>query len=98
VIFVLTIQSSFFSAVTIATITRLLVYATTCLAVPIFRRRKDLPAAEFSLRSGLLFPAVSILLILWLLTNVDYTKEGLPVIIAAAAGFFIFFAYRLLAK
>ncbi|HXF42194.1 MAG TPA: amino acid permease [Pyrinomonadaceae bacterium] len=98
VIFILTIQSSFFSAVTIATITRLLVYATTCLAVPIFRRRKDLPAAEFSLRSGLLFPAVSILLILWLLTNVDYTKEGLPVIIAAAAGFFIFFAYRLLAK
>ena len=43
VILVLTIQSSFFTAVTIATITRLLVYAATCLALPVFRRRSDIP-------------------------------------------------------
>ena len=60
-IFVLTVQSSFISAVAIATITRLLVYATTCLALPIFaaaaatslrldsRRRLGIAAAVLSM-------------------------------------------------
>ncbi|MEO7673627.1 MAG: amino acid permease, partial [Pyrinomonadaceae bacterium] len=43
VMLILTIQSSFLTAVAIATIARLLFYATTCLALPIFRRRSDMP-------------------------------------------------------
>jgi len=90
VILVLTIQSSFLTAVAIATITRLLVYATTCLALPIFRRRKDMPAAPFAVPFGIAAAVLSIALIVWLLTNVDFAKEGLAILIAAAVGIVIF--------
>ncbi len=90
VILVLTIQSSFVTALTIATITRLLVYATTCLALPVFRRRDDLPAAPFSAPLGVLAAILSLGLIAWLLTNVDFAKEGLAILIAAGAGLFLY--------
>ena len=90
VILVLTIQSSFLTAVAIATITRLLVYATTCLALPIFRRRNDMPAAPFTVPFGIAAAVLSIALIVWLLTNVDFAKEGLAILIAAAVGIVIF--------
>lgn len=90
VILVLTIQSSFLTAVAIATITRLLVYATTCLALPIFRGRKDMPRAPFAVPFGVAAAVLSIALIVWLLTNVDFAKEGLAILIAAAVGIVIF--------
>ena len=90
VMLILTIQSSFFTAVAIATIARLLFYATTCLALPIFRRRADLPKAPFTVPFGVVAAVLSIGLIVWLLTNVDYAKEGLAVIIAAAIGLILY--------
>jgi amino acid transporter len=96
VMFVLTIQSSFLSALTIATITRLIIYATTCLALPLFRRRKDLPQPAFKTPFGTTVALLSIALILWLLSNVDYTKEGLPLIIAAIAGLIVYALFRTL--
>lgn len=98
VILILTIQSSFLTAVAIATITRLLVYATTCLALPIFRRRTDLPPAPFAVPLGTLAAILSLALIAWLLTNVDYAKEGLAVLIAAGAGLVLFAGSRLLSR
>jgi amino acid transporter len=94
VMLILTIQSSFLTAVAIATIARLLFYATTCLALPIFRRRNDLPKAPFSVPFGVVAAILSIGLIVWLLTNVDYAKEGLAVIVAAAIGLIIFGGFR----
>lgn len=94
VMLILTIQSSFLSAVAIATIARLLFYATTCLALPIFRRRSDLPKAPFSVPFGVVAAFLSIGLIVWLLTNVDYAKEGLAVIVAAVIGLMIFGVFR----
>nr|MBA3600377.1 APC family permease [Acidobacteriota bacterium] len=47
VMLVLTVQSSFLTALTISTITRLIVYATTCAALPVFRWRTGAPKAEF---------------------------------------------------
>ncbi len=90
VMLVLTIQSSFLTAVAIATIARLLFYATTCLALPIFRRRTDLPKAPFSVPFGVVAAVLSIGLIVWLLTNVDYAKEGLAVIVAATIGLVLY--------
>lgn len=92
---VLTLQSSFLSAVAIATITRLLVYATTCLALPVFRNREDMPKAPFTAPFGVVAAVLSLGLIVWLLTNVDFAKEGLPIVIAAAIGFVIYFVYRI---
>jgi amino acid transporter len=94
VILVLTIQSSFLTAVTIATITRLLVYATTCLALPVFRRREDVPGAEFKAPFGIAASALSLGLIIWLLANVDYKKEGFAIATAAAVGLAIYYLYR----
>ncbi len=98
VIFVFTIYTSFASALTIATITRLLVYASTCASLPVFRSRKDAPPAKYSAPFGIVAAILSMLLIVWLLTRVDYRKEGLVMIIMAAIGMIIYFAYRLLGK
>lgn len=98
VILILTIQSSFLTAVAIATITRLIIYATTCLALPIFRCRTDLPPAPFAVPFGILASILSIALIIWLLTNVDFAKEGLAIIVAAAIGMIIFASVRLFGR
>jgi amino acid transporter len=98
VIFVFTIQTSFVSALTIATITRLLVYAATCASLPVFRLRKDAPPAKFTAPFGIAAAVLSLILIVWLLANVDYNKEGRVMLIMAAIGLVIYFAYRFLGK
>ena len=90
VIFFLTVWASFITAVAIATITRLLVYATTCLSLIVFRQRKDMPPAPFLAPFGILAAVLSLALIVWLLTNVDFSKEGLPIVIAAVAGLLLY--------
>ncbi|MGH9948440.1 MAG: APC family permease [Pyrinomonadaceae bacterium] len=98
VIFILTVQSSFITALAIATITRLIVYATTCIALPMFRNRKDIPDAKFKAPMGIVAAILSLGLIVWLLTRVDFTKEGLSIIVAAAIGLIVYFAYRIFGK
>jgi len=91
---VLTVQSSFISALTIATITRLLVYATTCASLPVFRRKTNAPEAKFIAPFGIVASILSLILTIWLLTNVDFKKEGLAILVAALVGFILYFAYR----
>lgn len=91
---VLTVQSSFISALTIATITRLIVYATTCASLPVFTKRNNVPEAKFIAPLGIAAAILSLLLTVWLLTNVDFRKEGLAILAAAALGLVIYFAYR----
>lgn len=98
VIFVFTIQTSFVSALTIATITRLLVYAATCASLPVFRNRADSPPAKFTAPLGIVAAVLSLVLIGWLLTRVDYQKEGLVMLVMAVIGLVIYFAYRFLGK
>ena len=93
-ILIFTIQSSFVTALTISTITRLLVYAATCGALPVLRMREDAPKAAFTAPFGIAAAVLSLLLIVWLLTRVDYAKEGLAVIIAAAIGLVVFACFR----
>ena len=90
IIFVLTVQSSFLSALAIATITRLMIYATTCISLIVFRRRANAPAATYRAPFGLTAAVLSVLLILWLLTNVDFTKEGLPIILVSVVGLIVY--------
>ena len=96
--FFLTVQSSFISALTIATITRLIVYATTCAALPVFRRRSDVTAAKFRAPFGTVAAILSVLLTVWLLTNVDFRKEGAAILIASLSGFVIYAAYQFYKK
>lgn len=98
VILLLTIWSSFLSALALATITRLIVYFTTCASLPVFRRRNEMPKAPFSAPFGIIAAVLSLGLIVWLLTNVDFAKEGLPIVIAAVIGFVIYVVYRVYRK
>jgi amino acid transporter len=93
VILIFTLQTSFVAALTISTITRLLVYATTCAALPLFRVSDRAPEAKFRAPFGYVTAALSLLLIAWLLSNVRF-EEVMQVLILAVLGLFIFLLYR----
>jgi len=90
----LTLKSSFITALTISAIARLFTYAATCLALPIFRTRRDRPKALFHLRGGTVIAILSLLLILWLLLNVT-SQEAKATALAAGVGLLIYFVHRL---
>ena len=98
IILVLTIQSSFLSALAIATITRLIIYATTCLSLIVFRKRAYAAPAKYMAPFGVAAASVSIVLVIWLLTNVDFSKEGLPIIMAAVIGLVLYYLFRAFRK
>jgi len=98
VVLVFTLQTSFYAALTIATITRLLVYATTCAALPVFRKKENAPQAKFIAPFGILASILSLILIIWLLTNVDISKEGKAIIYSVVIGLILYFAYKFIGK
>ena len=88
----LTLKSSFLQALTISTIARLVTYAATCLALPLFRARGEAPAAAFRLPGGTVIAILSLLLIGWLLLN-SSLDEAKTAAIAGAVGLAIYLAY-----
>lgn len=56
-----------------------------------------MPKAEFKVPFDVLASMLSLILVIWLLSNVDYKKEGLR-LAAAAIGLIIYFAHRVFAK
>ena len=93
----LTLRSSFLTALTISTIARLITYAATCASLPVFRRRQEVPPAAFQLWGGTFIAILSLGLIVWLLAN-SSLQEAKAAAIAAAIGLLIFFAYRLYSR
>ena len=94
VILILTVQLSFVSALAMATITRLVVYASTCIALPIFRKKHETDKAAFKVPLGTTIPIIALLLIVWLLVSWASTSavtEGLPLVVAAAIGLVLYF-------
>jgi APA family basic amino acid/polyamine antiporter len=89
----LTLQSSFLTALTISTIARLVTYAATCLALPVFRYRKDAPPAAFRLTAGTAAAVLALVLIGWLLMNATLA-EAKASAIAAAIGLAIYLGYH----
>jgi amino acid transporter len=89
----LTLMSSFVAALTISTIARLVTYGATCLALPVFRARRD-AKAMFRLPGGTVVAILSQLLIGWLLLNATLA-EAKATAYAAAAGLLIYLAYWL---
>ncbi len=98
VILIFATQTSFFGALGIATITRLIIYATTCVSLIVFRRREASPAAKYIAPFGLAAAVLSIGLIGWLLTSVDFAKEGIPILIVAAIGLTLHAGFRFFAR
>src|SRR5207253_1941012 len=95
VMLVLTLKSSFVAALTISAIARLVTYAATCAALPVLRRKPDVPKALFRLPGGSLIAIAALLLSGWLLAN-STLREGIQAAIAAAVGIVIYYAYRIM--
>lgn len=94
VILLLTLQSSFVTALTISTLSRLIGYAGTCAALLVLRRRADVPKPEFKVPMAPVAVLFSLVCIVGLLSNADYSKEGLAVAICAAVGLVLFLVFR----
>lgn len=84
---VLTLSGSFLAAVTLSTVTRLLAYAATCMALPVLRRREGVDVGPASLRlpGGHLIAAAALVAIGWLLWQAG-AGEVRNVVIAMLAG------------
>ncbi|HEX2269638.1 MAG TPA: APC family permease [Pyrinomonadaceae bacterium] len=88
----LTLKSSFLQALTISTLARLVTYGATCLALPLFRRRVDVPPPAFRLPGGTVIASFSLLLIVWLLAH-STLQEAQATAMAAGVGLLIYLSY-----
>jgi amino acid transporter len=91
VMLVLTISGTFIYALTISTLARLMIYITTCAALPVLRRKAGAPRALLQVPGGVAVAAAAILLACWLLSNSTW-REARDTAIAAVLGFVIFAA------
>jgi basic amino acid/polyamine antiporter, APA family len=62
---------------------RLIYYASVCVALPVLRRRKNAPRAEFHLPGGIFFAVLAVATTLWLFPKLD--RPGTWVIAVLAA-------------
>jgi len=103
IVFLLSLQGTFIYALKVTVITRVLVYASTCVALPVLRRRAKTRAsiqrqgeapASFAAPGGILVSIISVILCLWLLANSGW-REARDVAIAIAIGLVIYAATRI---
>jgi basic amino acid/polyamine antiporter, APA family len=89
------LPGTFIYAVKITVITRVIVYASTCAALPILRRRSPAEAPDsFRAPAGVPIAIVSVLLCLGLLLRSEW-REARDVLIAIAIGLVTFAATRI---
>jgi APA family basic amino acid/polyamine antiporter len=83
----LAISGSFVQLATANAIARLLYYATTCLAVPVLRRKRPNTERRFVVPGGPLIPLLAVALCVWLLAAVSMKEAAiaLAVLILGAA-------------
>jgi amino acid transporter len=93
----LTLKTSFLESLTISTIARLVTYGATCLALPVFRRRRDATPAVFRLPGGTFIAVLSLLLIVWLLLQ-SSLAEARAAALAGLVGLAIYFGYWLYSR
>jgi amino acid transporter len=89
----LTLKSSFVTALTISAIARLVTYGATCLALPVLRMRKNVAAPLFKVHGGPVIAVLSLILAVWLLANSTFT-EAWQASVAAGMGLVIYLVYR----
>ncbi len=88
---VVSLASTFLSALTIASLIIVLVYAATCAALPVLRRKHPDRDGGFRVPAGVPVALVSVALCLWLMTGSSW-RELRDVAIAAALGLALYAA------
>jgi amino acid transporter len=89
----LTLWSTFLSALTIGTIIRLVTYVLTCVAMIVLRRRAGAPEATFRAPGGVVTAGLALAACAWLLTSIS-AREAVIAGIAALLGLGLFAARR----
>ncbi|HLE64417.1 MAG TPA: amino acid permease [Pyrinomonadaceae bacterium] len=97
IVLAVTLSGTFIYALTISTLTRLVSYAVTCAALPLLRRREDVPPAEFKVHGGEVIALLVLILAAWLLSN-STLREARDATIAAATGLAVYFLYKSLRR
>ena len=101
-VLVLSLSGTFVYALKVTVITRVIVYASTCVALPVLRRRARMavPArtvgevsGSFEVPAGVLISTICVILCLWLLANSGW-REARDVAIAVAIGLAIYAVNR----
>jgi basic amino acid/polyamine antiporter, APA family len=102
-VLLLALSGTFIYAVKVTVITRVIVYASTCVALPMLRRRSRMATSvrtvgetsrSFVLPGGILIAVVCVILCLWLLANSGW-REARDVAVAIVIGLAIYAATRL---
>ena len=89
------LPGTFIYAVKITVITRILVYASTCAALPVLRRRSPThDSGSFRAPFGVGISIICVMLCIWLLINSDW-REARDVTVAIAIGLVAFVATRM---
>ena len=89
VMLALALSGTFIYALTISTLARMIIYITTCAALPVLRRKVGAPGASLRVPCGVAIAVAAIVLAAWLLSNSTW-REARDTAIAAALGFVIF--------
>ena len=74
VVFVVTLQGTFMSALKISTVIRLLCYISSCIALPVLRWKTDVPLPRFRAPAGVVTACLATTLSVWLLSNSRLTS------------------------
>jgi amino acid transporter len=91
IVWLMAIFSDFAVLVAMSAIARLLFSATTCLSVPVLRRRVDAPSG-FRVPGGAAIPVLAAAISVWLLTGINRTQAiaGAAAMVAGVVLYFIF--------
>lgn len=89
----LALSGTFIYAMTISTLARLMIYMTTCAALPVLRYKPGAPRALLLVPGGVTIAVAAILLAAWLLSSSSW-REARDTAIAAALGFVAFALIR----
>jgi amino acid transporter len=89
VILVVTLQGTFMSTLTISTVIRLLCYISTCISLPVLRRKADAPLPRFSAPAGIVVAFLATALSVLVLCN-SAAQEVRQVAVVGTLGIVIF--------
>lgn len=97
IMMLLALWSTFYKQVQLSVIARLLGYGATALALIVLRRRKDAPPALFKAPAGIAAASISLLAIIWLLSNASLLDVR-DSAIAAVVGLALYLGYQFLSR
>lgn len=90
----LALSGTFIQLVAVSVMARVAMYAATCAALPVLRRKSGLQPAKFQLPMGAVIASLCVAVCVWMLSN-STRGEALRATIAAGAGLLLYYLCKL---